>query len=226
VRNKIYIINKMAEKRKKRTKRTSIKQKQSQKQVVNIKIGSKRSGSGGGGKSAPRAQDPILFRVPPVYNTNGLQPDREPNTMVSRIDELTNRQTNLFAQSHQQLVNEIRRLRVDPEGIRLAGVNPNKVAAEQFAATLGQQPPQQTNPSIQLPQSSIQVSTSKPVNDVFPIEDRFTPTPMNDPRSEVMDRLGLDNVRERRSQSSRKGWETRRLRKGVDNRGLDTDRAE
>lgn len=160
---------------KKTTKKTRSSIKQTNKQTVTVKINnpnrsSKRSTSSK--RSNSSNQDPRMFSAPTILQTGGLRPDPEANQMISRLDELVTRQAQLYAQSHQDTMNELRRLKIDREGIRLASQNPNLVAVEQFAASLGKADPQGTNPVIQVPATpTVKTEDFGGNNEVHPAQD-------------------------------------------------------
>lgn len=116
----------MAETKKRKSKRTTRRRsglRQKQKQVVNIRIGSK------GGGQAPTT---ILDRAPAIIQTGGMrvEPDTNLSVLASRIDTLTNNQIALFNKTHQEAIDRIRAIKVSSKAIQ-ASVN----TQDRFAQT-------------------------------------------------------------------------------------------
>jgi hypothetical protein len=115
----------------------------------------------------------ILDKIPPQYKTHNMRPDPDTNLALlhSRIDSLATNQISLFQKAHQEAINLIRSIKVNPKAIE-ASVDPQHRFAQPAP---GQAPITGENPAIDLntPQPTPGPINGNTRNEVSPIQLRF-----------------------------------------------------
>jgi hypothetical protein len=139
----------------------------------------------------------ILDKIPPQYKTHNMRPDPDTNLALlhSRIDSLATNQISLFQKAHQEAINLIRSIKVNPKAIE-ASVDPQHRFAQPAP---GQAPITGENPAIDL--NTPQATPSGPINgntgnEVTPIQLHFESPNLEDvagPSSRQPQNKGLDS---------------------------------
>lgn len=156
-------------------------------------------------------------RIPAITMSHGMHPDpdRDLNVLASRMDTLTSNQLRLFAKYHQDEINKVYRMRIDPTDLAVSTNNPQDRAAS--IALAGMSQPDGTNQSIQLPsQPPTPTAPSRSTSSVTPIQDHFATDGSftSDPGNRNAKEVGTQYAPDLEIRSSPASW-----KKSMDSRG-------